>query len=92
METLVLIMCLPILIPLWLIYLIIMVTYKPKRGRKRKFYDSVLYHHYNNYYYDIDSLDSSELLDHLEDGICSKSDLDLLMEDDDIRDELFDDF
>ena len=90
MESLVFIMCLPILIPLWIIYLIFMVTYKPKRGRKRNYYKYKSYNHYDDYNYDDDIHDTGEIFNRFQDGTCSKSDMELLMEDDDIRNEFMD--
>ncbi len=90
MEFLVFVMCLPILIPLWIIYFIFMINYKPKRGRKRNYYDHESYHHYDDYSDDIHN--TGEIFNRFQDGTCSKSDMELLMEDDDIRDEFYEDY
>lgn len=37
--------------------------------------------------FDDDIHDTGEIINHFQDGTCSKSDMELLMEDDDIRDE-----
>lgn len=87
MEFLAFVMCLPILIPLWIIYLIFACTYKPKRGRKRNYYNYELYHRYDDYDADENIHDTGEIFDRFQDGNCSKTDMELLMEDDDIRDE-----
>ena len=84
MEFIVFIMCLPILIPLWILYVVIMCNYKPKRGKK---------HYYHDYDYDeYEDCHESSIYDRFQDGTCSKSDMELLMEDDDIRDEFFEDY
>ena len=42
--------------------------------------------------FDDDIHDTGEIFNRFQDGTCSKSDMELLMEDDDIRDEFYDDF
>ena len=90
MEFIVFVMCLPILIPLWILYFIFMVNYKPRRGRKR------VYHDYDDYKYsshdDHEEHNDSSIYDRFQDGTCSKKDMELLMEDDDIRDEFDEDY
>ena len=83
MEFIVFVMCLPILIPLWIIYFIFMCNYKPKRGRKRNYHNYESHHHYDDY--EDDSHDTGEIFNRFQDGTCSKSDMELMMEDDDIR-------
>lgn len=90
MEFIVFVMCLPILIPLWIIYVIFMCNYKPKRGRKRNYYNYESNYHYDDYEDDIH--DTGEIFNRFQDGTCSKSDMELLMEDDDIRDEFYEDY
>lgn len=90
MEFLVFVMCLPILIPLWIIYFIFMCNYKPKRGRKRNYHNYESHHHYDDYEDDIH--DTGEIFNRFQDGTCSKSDMELLMEDEDIRDEFYEDY
>lgn len=89
MEFIVFVMCLPIFIPLWIIYFIIMCNYKPKRGRKRNYHNYESHHHYDDY--EDDSHDTGEIFNRFQDGTCSKSDIELMMEDDDIRDEFYED-
>ena len=93
MEFIVFIMCLPILIPLWILYVIIMCNYKPKRGKKHYYHD----YDYDEYRYsesedDYEEHHESSIYDRFQDGTCSKSDIELLMEDDDIRDEFYEDY
>ena len=93
MEFIVFIMCLPILIPLWILYVIIMCNYKPKRGKKHYYHD----YDYDEYRYseskdDYEDCHESSIYDRFQDGTCSKSDMELLMKDDDIRDEFYGDY
>ena len=93
MEFIVFIMCLPILIPLWILYVIIMCNYKPKRGKKHYYHD----YDYDEYRYsesedDYEDCHESSIYDRFQNGTCSKSDMELLMEDDDIRDEFYEDY
>ena len=86
-------MCLPTLIPLWILYVIIMCNYKPKRGKKHYYHD----YDYDEYRYsesedDYEDCHESSIYDRFQDGTCSKSDIELLMEDDDIRDEFYEDY
>ena len=73
MEFLVFVMCLPILIPVCIVYFIIMCNYKPKRGRKRKYYVYETHQYYDDYEDNIH--DTGEIFNRFQDGTCSKSDM-----------------
>ena len=77
--------------------MIIMCNYKPKRGKKHYYHDYDYDYDYDEYRYsesedDYEDCHESSIYDRFQDGTCSKSDIELLMEDDDIRDEFCEDY
>ena len=85
---------------IFIVFLVVIAINGDKKGRYTKpayktryFYESdESFIHEDSYYDDYEEFSKDSIYNHIKDGTCSKSDMELLMEDDDINDEFYDEY